>query len=282
MSLKLTILGCHSASPRVKTHPTSQFLQIKNHNFLIDCGEGTQHQMHQFRQPADRIQQIFISHLHGDHVFGLMGLLTSYCLKKRTKKLEVFSPPGLWELIEHTARLTGVKFPYEIDFFEVDANISERVFENDHLEVLSIPLNHRTACAGWLFCEKEKPRNILKEKIHEYDIPVSKIVDIKNGEDLILPDKRIIPNSELTTAPNPPRRFAFCSDTAPSKAVAKAVQGADLLYHEATFSNEHIEEARMSNHSTAEQAATIAKQARVNICNSTRDHQPIQTFNQVI
>ncbi|MCB0531888.1 MAG: ribonuclease Z [Lewinellaceae bacterium] len=261
--MQVTILGTSSGGPFHGRNYTAQVLQVENHYFLIDCGEGTQQQLYNCRVPYDRFQQIFISHLHGDHVFGLIGLLTSYCLKKRTKKLELYAPPGLQELIEQTARLSGVLFPYELVFHEVDASVSKLVFENKQVEVYTIPLMHRCNCSGWLFREKQKPRNIRKEKIDEYGIAIPDIKKIKNGEDLLLADGRVIPNSELTLPPTAPRAYAFCSDTAPSNTVAKAVQGVDLLYHEATFTDEHVEEARLSYHSTARQAAEIARKAGV-------------------
>lgn len=261
--MQLTILGTSAGGPFQGRNYTVQVLQVENQYFLIDCGEGAQHQLARNKVPYDRFQQIFISHLHGDHVFGLIGLLTSYCLKKRTQKLELFSPPGLRELIEQTARLCGIVFQYPIQFVEVDSTVSGRVFENKYVEVLTIPLHHRIPCCGWLFKEKPRPRNIRKEKIAEYDIPVRLIPGIKSGADLDLPDGRIIANEELTLPPRATRTYAFCSDTAPSPVVAQVVRQVDLLYHEATFTNEHVLEAAISHHSTAAQAAEIALQAEV-------------------
>ena len=261
--MQLTILGTGAGGPFQGRNYTAQVLQVENYYFLIDCGEGTQHQLHRYRVPYDRIQQIFISHMHGDHVFGLIGLLTSYCLKQRTKKLEIFSPPGLRELVEQTARLCGITFPFPIEFTAVDAAVSQTVFENKYLEVQTIPLNHRIVCSGWLFREKQKPRNIRKDKISEFDIPVHLIPGIKAGADLNLPDGRLILNEELTLPPRQPRSFAFCSDTAPSPLITAVVAGVDLLYHESTFTGEHRTEAGISFHSTAEQAAETARNARV-------------------
>ncbi|MBK9336236.1 MAG: ribonuclease Z [Lewinellaceae bacterium] len=261
--MRLTILGTGAGGPFHGRNYTAQVLQVENHYFLIDCGEGTQQQLFRNRVPYDRFQQIFISHLHGDHVFGLIGLLTSYCLKKRTKKLQIFSPPGLEELVAHTARLCGIVFPYPLEFVEVDTTVSQPVFENKHLEVWTIPLHHRTPCSGWLFREKPRPRNIRKEKIIEHAIPYTLIPGIKSGADLSLADGRIIPNEVLTVPPRARRAYAFCSDTAPSDVVVQAVRGVDLLYHEATFTDEHREEAFVSGHSTAMQAATVARRAGV-------------------
>ena len=259
----LTILGTGAGGPFQGRNYTAQVLQVENQYFLIDCGEGAQHQLYKYRVPYDRFMQIFISHLHGDHVFGLIGLLTSYCLKKRNTTLEIYSPPGLQELVEQTARLCGIIFPYPLKFIEVDASVSRQVFENKYVEVLTIPLQHRILCCGWLFREKPKPRNIRKEKIEEFDIPVRLIPGIKAGADLSLPDGRFITNEALTFPPRPLRVYAFCSDTAPSSRVAEIVRKVDLLYHEATFTSEHELEAAISFHTTAAQAAGIARQAEV-------------------
>jgi len=261
--MRINILGNGAGGPFHGRNYTAQVLQVENHYFLIDCGEGTQQQLFRHKIPYDRFQQIFISHLHGDHVFGLIGLLTSYCLKKRTQNLHLFSPPGLQELVEHTARLCGIVFPYPLEFTEVDASVSQVVFENKHVEAWTIPLQHRTPCSGWLFREKPKPRNIRKDKIEAYNIPISLIPGIKAGADLSLIDGRVVPNEALTIPPPPPRSFAFCSDTAPSILVAQAVRDVDVLYHEATFTEEHIAEAAISFHSTARQAAGIAQSAGV-------------------
>jgi ribonuclease Z len=261
--MHLTILGTSSGGPFHGRHYTAQVLQVENQMFLIDCGEGTQMQMFRYKVKYDRINHIFISHLHGDHVYGLIGLLTSWCLKRRTARLHLFSPPGLQELVETTARLCRVVFPYPLEFHEADTSVSAKVFENQKVEVWTIPLNHRVETTGWLFREKTKPRHIRPEKIEEYAIPFPLIPGIKVGNDLALPGGRVVPNTELTLDPPKPRSFAFCSDTAYSEAVAKVVQGVDLLYHEATFTEEHAEEAVFTFHSTAAQAAEIARQGRV-------------------
>lgn len=262
--MQVTILGSGAGGPFQGRFYTAQVVQVDHHSFLIDCGEGTQQQLYRYRVPSERFRQIFISHLHGDHVFGLIGLLTSYCLKRRSEKLDIFSPPGLREMVEQTARSCGILFPYAIEYHEVDASLNQLVFENKHVEVWSVPLYHRTACCGWLFREKPRViRNIRKEKIEEYQIPVSQIPGIKAGADLSLPDGRVIGHEELTQAPKPPRSYAFCSDTAPHPQVVEAVKGVDLLYHEATFTDEHREEAAYAFHSTAAQAAEVARLAGV-------------------
>lgn len=261
--MHVIILGNSAGGPFHGRHYTAQLVQSGPHAFLIDCGEGTQMQLFRYRVRQDLLRQIFISHLHGDHVFGLMGLLTNWCLKKRTEPLQLFSPPGLRELVETNARLCSVRFPYPIEFVEVDASVHEKVFENTALSVWSIPLQHRIPCSGWLFREKERPRNIRKEAIETYNIHYSLIPGIKAGGDLVLPDGHIVPHLELTLPAAPPHSYAFCSDTQPSEAVAAVVKGVDLLYHEATFTNENPAEAILSGHSTAAQAADIARQAGV-------------------
>lgn len=263
MAMYLTILGNSAGGPYHGRHYTSQVLQVENQLFLIDCGEGTQMQLFHYRVKSDRFNHIFISHLHGDHVYGLMGLLTGWCLKKRTARLHLFSPPGLQELVETTARLCRVTFTYPIEFHQADPAVSMKVYENQKVEVWTIPLLHRIETVGWLFREKKNPRNILPEKIAEYNIPYTLIPGIKQGDDLFLADGRTIPNEELTLDPPKPRSYAFCSDTALSETVMETVRGVDMLYHEATFTEENVEEAVLSSHSTASQAAIVAREGGV-------------------
>lgn len=261
--MTLTILGNSSGGPFHGRHFTAQVLQVENHTFLIDCGEGTQMQIFKYRVKADACKQLFISHLHGDHVFGLIGLLTNWSHRKRSEPLHIFSPPGLRLLIETTIEVCGIKPSYEIHFQEVDASVSAKIFENEHVEVWTIPLHHRSPTSGWLFRKKTKLRNILPEKIEEYGIPFKDIPAIKMGQDWVSPEGRNIPNAELTLDPPKPVSYAFCSDTAFSESIIEVIKGVDLLYHEATFTNEHLHEAEISFHSTAEQAATIARSAGV-------------------
>ncbi len=259
--MQITILGNGSGGPFVGRQFTSHFLRLGNEVFLLDCGEGTQHRLFHLRLPVDRIRQIFITHLHGDHVFGLMGILSSFSVKKRTAPMEVYGVPGIRKLIETTIEVCQIRLSYPLLINEVDPEQHALVFESLKLEVWSIPLVHRVPCCGWLFREKPRPRNILAEKITEYDIPYMLIPGIKAGEDLVLPDGRRIPNAELTVDPPRPRTYAFCTDSIFTERTADFVKGVDLLYHEATFTNDNLAEAEPSGHSTAEQAATIAKKA---------------------
>lgn len=262
-AMQLTILGNGSGGPFHGRHYTAQALHMDEQVFLIDCGEGTQMQIFKHKVKIDHCRHIFVSHLHGDHVFGLFGLLTTWSLKKRSEELHIFSPPGLQEAVETVVRCCGVRLSYEICFHVVETQVSQKVFENARLEVWTIPLNHRGPTTGWLFREKTKLRPILSEKIEAYAIPYKQIPSIKAGADFVLPDGRTVPNDELTLPPPRPRSYAFCSDTAFSEKVVEAVKEVDLLYHEATFLEEHAEEAALSFHSTAAQAARTARMAGV-------------------
>ncbi len=261
--MKITILGNGSGGAFQGRNYTAHFLECDGQYFLLDCGEGTQHQAFRLGIPIGRVRQIFITHLHGDHVFGLIGLLTSFSLQGRTDAVEIFAPAGLRQLVEVHKKVCGVYFPFDLKILEVDTEVSKVIFENKKLEVLTIPLRHRIAAAGYLFREKPKPRHIRPEQIEVWKIPFSAIKSIQNGADFELPDGRIVPNSELTTDPSPSKSYAFCTDTALHLSVAKVVRGADLLYHESTFTEKHREMADLTNHSTASDAAKIAKNADV-------------------
>lgn len=259
--MQLTILGNGSGGAFQGRHYTAQMLYVGNQHFLIDCGEGTQQQAWRWRLPLDKVQQVFISHLHGDHVFGLIGVLTSFALKSRTTALEIFAPKGLQELVDVHHRICGVRIEYPVTIHEVDTEVSKVVFENKNIEVWTIPLHHRVPTTGWLFREKPKPDHILPEKIEQYQIPFSKIPEVKNGADFMLPDGTQIPNAELTAPAAAPKSYAFCSDTAFHPPVAEWVRGVDLLYHEGTFVEAQRAYAEISFHSTAGDAAEIARRA---------------------
>jgi ribonuclease Z len=222
-------------------------------------------QIYRHRVKTDHCLQIFISHLHGDHVFGLLGLVTNWSLKKREAPLTIFSPPGLREILETVIRVCSVRMTYELIFEEVDADVSCKVFENKRVSVWSIPLSHRNPTCGWMFREQPAPLNIRPEALDLYGIRhnFAAIRSVKTGNDLALPDGRVIDNKLLTLPPAPLRSYAFCSDTMPSEKVTETVAGVDLLYHEATFADDHEEQALISFHSTARQAARVARQARV-------------------
>ena len=264
MPFQLTILGSNSAVPANGRYTTSQVLQVKNKLYLIDCGEGTQLRLTENNiTRRERIEQIFISHLHGDHIFGLPGLLTSFSLNNRKAALTIFSPPGLQEMIETIFRYSQSHLSYDLKFVVVPTDKSVQVFENKDITVSTIPLTHRIPTTGYLFKEKEKVRNILPEKITEYGIHYSKINAIKRGGNFTTEDGKVILHEELTTAPSPPRSFAFCSDTTYQESIVSIIKGVDLLYHETTYMEDGKENAAKYGHSTAKEAAAIAKMAGV-------------------
>ncbi len=264
MPFQLTILGSNSAVPANGRFTTAQVLQVKNKLYLIDCGEGTQTRLGDYNiSRRERIEQIFISHLHGDHIFGLPGLLTSFSLNNRKAPLRIYSPAGLQEMIEAILKYSYSHLSYDLKFVVVPTDKSVQIFDNKDITVTTIPLNHRIPTTGYLFKEKEKVRNIRPEKIEEYSIHYSKIDAIKNGGDFTTEDEKVIPHKELTIAPPPPRSFAFCSDTTYQESIVPIIKGVDLLYHETTYMEDAKESAAKYGHSTAKEAATIAKMAGV-------------------
>src|ERR1017187_9910426 len=213
LPFELTILGCSSATPTSSRHPTAQVLNVHERFFLLDCGEAAQIQLRKFKIKIQRIDHIFISHLHGDHYLGLPGLLGTMHLLGREKELHVYSPPGLEEIIAVSHHHSKTHLKYNIVFHAIEEKSAVKLFEDDHLTVETIPMNHRIPCYGFLFREKQRPKSIIKEKIEEYNIPVQEIPLIKDGKDFTLPDGKIIPNNELTIESPLPRNYAYCSDT---------------------------------------------------------------------
>ena len=262
LKFELTILGCSSATPTSDRNPTSQVLNVHERLFLIDCGEAAQIQLRKFKIRFQKIDHIFISHLHGDHYLGLVGLLGTMHLLGRTKKLHIYSPAGLQEIVDvqHKHSDTFLRFPLEFHVLETENK--KIIFENDSVTVETIPLSHRVPCCGFLFREKEGVRKIITEKLAEHKIPVAYINKIKKGDDYKTSEGKIIPNDELTSPPTPARSFAYCSDTAFHLPLLEQIKNVDLLYHESTFASEMQERASETFHSTAAQAATIAKKAK--------------------
>lgn len=263
MSLRLTILGCHSATPRVNAFPTSQYLEINDRHFIIDCGEGTQRQMRKYKVGFSKINHIFISHLHGDHFYGLAGLLSTFGILNREKELHVFGPKGIKEATEMLLRISQSHAKFELIFHELSSKKSELIFEDDKVSVQTIPLNHRVYTNGYLFKEKEKPKKLHIQNIENYSIDKADYLNIKAGRDIVLESGEIIPNNVLTLAPEKPKIFAYCSDTSFLPSIIPIIEGADLLYHEATFLSDKEDLAEKTLHSTTAQAATIAKEANV-------------------
>lgn len=260
---KLTILGCSSATPTSKRHPTSQLLTIEGRLFLIDCGEATQIQLRKYKVKFQRIDHIFISHLHGDHYLGLMGLLSSMHLLGRTDELNLYCQAELKEIIDIQLKYSKTRLSYPIIYHNLRYDETEVLFEDDLLTVETIILNHRIPTCGFLFREKSPARPIHKEKIIEYNIPIKDISAIKSGEDFVMENGTVIPNNELTSDPIPARSYAFCSDTKYDETVIEKVKEVDLLYHEATFMNDRLERAKETYHSTTIQAGSVALKAGV-------------------
>lgn len=262
--MKLTILGCYSATPRTLTNPTSQLLEIRNHMFLIDCGEGTQVQLRKHKLKFSRIKHIFISHLHGDHFFGLPGLISTFRLLGRESKLHIYGPKGIKEAITLFLKLGDSWTNYPLLFHELTSKESELIFEDDKVLVRTIPLNHRIYTNGFLFEEKMAPRVLDVDATTKFGIDKSEFRNIKNGKDGTSREGESISNSELTLDPPKPKRYAFCSDTAYKEDIVPLIEDVDLLYHESTFLETEQRLCAKTKHSTAAEAATIAKKANVN------------------
>jgi len=252
------ILGSASAAPTLTRNQTSQLINIDEQYYLMDCGEGTQLRLREHKIKIQRINHIFISHLHGDHYLGLIGLIQTMHLLGRTNELTIYCPSNLQEIVEVNLRVSESHLRYPIVYKHVDAKNSKLVYENEKIEVISIPLNHRIACSGYLFKEKPKRRRINPKAIKTYNVPKHQINKIKLGEDFVSENGEIIKNLRLTLKSLPSFSYAFCSDTKYFTPIIPIVKDVDLLYHEATFSDEHSERADKTHHSTAKQAAQIA------------------------
>ncbi|RMD71561.1 MAG: MBL fold metallo-hydrolase, partial [Bacteroidetes bacterium] len=239
MDFRLTILGSSGAVPAWGRFPSAQALLVKDTVYLIDCGEGAQMRMQEYGIGPGRIRQIFISHLHGDHILGLMGLLQSMSLMRRSAPMTIFSPAGLRPMIEAFQSALSGSLLFGLEFVEVPVDRRQKVFEDHQVEVHAFPLKHHGMAVGYLFREKPRPRRMRGAAIGRYGIPYTAIPAIKEGGDWVAPDGRVVPNEELTEPPPPARSYAYCCDTAWDPAVAEAVQGVDLLYHDATFGEEH-------------------------------------------
>jgi len=259
----LTILGSSSATPTTERNPTAQLLSHAEKLFLIDCGEGTQVSLRKMHIHFQRIKHIFISHLHGDHFYGLIGLVSSMHLLGRTKPLFVYGPPMLKEILELQLKASMTTLLYPLEFRETQAEKTQILFEDEHIAVSSFPLLHRIPTTGFIFTEKVSERKIRKDVIDLLKIPVHLLPKIKAGADYTAADGMVHPNSVITIDPPAPRTYAFCSDTAYFEDIIPMVQGADVLYHETTFMNNREANAADKFHSTTGQAATIAKKAGV-------------------
>jgi ribonuclease Z len=261
--LKLTILGCYAATPRTFTNPTAQVLEIRNRLFLIDCGEGTQVQLRKNKIKFSKINHVLISHLHGDHFFGLIGLLSTFALLNRTNDLHIYGPKGIKEIICLQLKLSNSWTSYGLIFHELESTESEVIFEDETVIVKTIPLNHRIYTNGFLFKEKLRERKINSVAVQNYEIDKCYYQNIKNGKDIRLDNGLVIANELLSLDPIPPLSYAFCSDTSYSETIIPIINQVDVLYHEATFLESELVLAQKTMHSTAIQAATIALKANV-------------------
>lgn len=259
----ILVLGSSSAMATPHRDLSGQVININEKLILVDCSEGTQNRLRYHKIRFSRINHIFISHLHGDHFFGLIGLLSTMHLTGRTAPLKLFAPVELMEIIDLQLRISDTQLKFEIDFVAVDTRQSKMICDESDFSVTTIPLNHRIECCGFLFREASYPRKLRKDIAFLENIPYSEINRIKGGANYRTPDGRLILNKDLTINDIRPRSYAYCSDTAFHKPVADLVKGVDLLYHEATFGNDRLENAAEKFHSTAEQAATIAAMADV-------------------
>ncbi|MBO7279529.1 MAG: ribonuclease Z [Bacteroidaceae bacterium] len=262
-TFEVHILGCGSALPTTRHNATSQIVRIGNKQFMIDCGEGTQLQMRRSHIHFSFVNHIFISHLHGDHCFGLIGLISTFGLLGRTAPLHIYADPLLQRLMQPQLNFfcNGLKYP--LHFHDIDATKQTVIYEDKSITVETIPLQHRIPCCGFLFREKPKKRHLIASMVEYYDIPIHQRANIKEGNDYTTPDGTLIPNSRLTTDADPSRSYAFCSDTLPCPNIVEQIREIDLLYHEATFAEAEHSRAQETFHSTAQQAAHIAKEANV-------------------
>lgn len=261
--MKITILGCYAATPRTFNNPTSQVLKMRDRFFLIDCGEGTQVQLRKKKIKFSKINHIFISHLHGDHCFGLIGVITTFAMLGRETDLHVYGPKGIKEMILTPLRLSGSFTTYKLYFHELESDESEVVFEDEKVIVKTIPLRHRVYTNGYLFQEKPKEKRLNIEKVEQYGIDKCYYQNIKNGKDITLDNGQIIPNSELAFEPENSKSYAFCSDTIYKEDIVPIIENADVLYHESTFLEQDEQYTERTMHCTAKQAATIARKANV-------------------
>lgn len=262
MNTYLTILGFNSAIPTVNSSPTAQILDMEERSFLIDCGEGTQVQLRKAKARFSRINHIFISHLHGDHCFGLPGLIASFRLLGRETPLHIYGPKGIQEMLETIFRITETQRGFELVYHELEGKTSQKIFEDKRAEVYTIPLNHRIYCNGYLFREKPRERHLNMKEIVKYpEIQTCDYHNIKSGKDFTLSDGYVLKNELLTTDPAKPVSYAFCSDTRYRESIIPIIKDVDVLYHESTFLHDLKEMADYTGHSTALEAARIARKA---------------------
>ena len=260
---KIHILGCGSALPTLQHNASSQIVEIRGKMFMVDCAEGTQIQLRRSKINFQRVQAVFISHMHGDHCFGLIGMISTFGLMGRTSRLAVCGPEALGPVLDMLMKTFCNDYSFEVRFHAVDTTKNVVVYEDRSLTVETIPLQHRIPCCGYLFREKPTLPHIRRDMIDFYEIPFSQINNIKAGADWTTPDDDIIPNSRLVTPAEKPRSYAYCSDTKYIPDLWKLVEGVSTLYHESTYASDYADRAKMYYHSTSQQAAMVARDAHV-------------------
>lgn len=262
-TFQVHILGCGSALPTLKHFPTCQVVDVRGKLMMIDCGEGAQLQLRRCKIHFSRITSVFISHLHGDHCFGLIGMISTFGMTGRTAPLHIYGHKDLGEILDQAIRFFCSSLEYEVVFHAIDPSRHEVIYEDRSLTVETIPLQHRVPCCGFLFREKAGLPHIRRDMIDFCEIPISQIGNIKAGADWQMSDGTVIPNHRLVTPADPPRSYAYCSDTRYEESLADMVKDVSLLYHESTYAEDMIKHAKLYHHSTARQAATIAQKAHV-------------------
>lgn len=260
MKFELTILGCGGAIPTLERNPSSQYLNIQDRHFLIDCGEGSQIQLRKYKCKFSKIDHIFISHLHGDHFLGLFGYLSTLSLLGRKSPINIYAPKDLLNLINAHNEISGKIYNFDLNFIPLNFQKSTKLFEDNILEIFSFPVNHSVPCCGFLFKEKKSPRNIIKTKIKDLGLGIGDIKKLKNRENCIVNGKAI-KYKDVTVPGNKARSYAYCSDTKYDKKIIPFIKDVDVIYHESTFLEELKNKASKTKHSTANQAAEIALSA---------------------
>jgi len=259
---KIHILGCGSALPTLHHYASAQIVELRGKQFMIDCGEGTQMQLRRSRIRFTKLSAVFITHLHGDHCFGLIGMISTFGLLGRTAKLDVYAPAALEPMLQAQMQLFCHSFDFEVAFHAVDTSKQQVVYEDRSLTVESIPLDHRIPCCGYLFKEKPTLPHIKRDMIDFYQIPTSQINNIKAGADWMTADGEVVVNSRLVEAAEAPRSYAYCSDTRYIPTLHERIKGVTALYHESTYGEDNLQRAEKYFHSTARQAAMVARDAQ--------------------
>lgn len=256
---KVYILGCGSALPTLRHNPSSQVIEIRDKFFMIDCGEGTQMALRKTHIHFNKIQAVFISHLHGDHCLGLVGMISTFGLLGRTAPLHIYAPKELQTLLPQQLEFFCHGLDFEVVLHDVDTEKNEVIYEDKSLTVESVPLQHRMPCCGFLFREKEGKRHIKRDMIDFYHIPISQLENIRSGMNWTTEDGEIVENDRLTTPADPARSYAYCSDTRYIPDLHNILKDVTMIYHESTYADDYIDRAKLYYHSTARQAAQVAK-----------------------